>query len=40
MENVLYEEYKNQLRPRGFEPLTPCFEDKYSIQLSYGRFVY
>ena len=27
------------VRPEGFEPPTPWFEAKYSIQLSYGRIL-
>ena len=31
-------EFKAELaRPAGFEPTTPWFVAKYSIQLSYGR---
>jgi hypothetical protein len=28
---------RNKVRPDGFEPPTPWFEARYSIQLSYGR---
>jgi hypothetical protein len=30
------EDYDNLVHPAGFEPTTPWFEAKYSIQLSYG----
>ena len=29
----------NLVRPAGFEPTTPWFVAKYSIQLSYGRII-
>ena len=32
-----FDQKKRMARPAGFEPTTPWFVAKYSIQLSYGR---